>query len=344
MESVAQRVQRALAKRGASSFFGLQYRLGEVGRNRTNPLLLEHFLREHNNRTADEVLGPSFYELEPGIYSDRGLPITDARIATDRAMAALDRLRHQDWAEAFRVIKEELLGEPKTARILETTTIPRPAGEQMLEVFAQALACDWANGSQAVVWVSHDTNWVFPHDYRLWRALEAGFQLRLPVLIVARQLAPATFVLLKAVQANAVQFYSSIVDDESVLAARRDAETAGWFHVRAASSLKDHPARTQIANGLARLALVKHRSPIDEAILLGAKSGLVNPNATLSDLVSWAADASELGLDLPARWVETLSSWSSWPIEQQGRTAVENTRAKAEFGRKTEVSRIGIRV
>lgn len=69
------RIERTLEARRSQSFYGLQYRLGEVARARLDPLFLRHLL------TSERFAG--WRQLREGIYASAELPMHDATVASD---------------------------------------------------------------------------------------------------------------------------------------------------------------------------------------------------------------------------------------------------------------------
>jgi hypothetical protein len=193
---VAARIERALKVRKAMSYFGLQYRLGEVGRNRTNPCLLRHILEQPLEDSATKWL-----QLRPGVFTFSKLPEDDAERLAESCAVALADISEYDWTESLGSVTQKLLSRYHVSSPLQTFESEYFSSNTSLDPSTSIIICDWDTSQHTIVWLSHDTGWISPHDYRLWRVLEAGRIARLPVLIVARQLAPATFVLLKALGA-----------------------------------------------------------------------------------------------------------------------------------------------
>jgi hypothetical protein len=119
------------------------------------------------------------------------------------------------------------------------------------------------------------------------------------------------------------------------------AAVAGWFHVRDTSSLDQHPVNVQIGNALLRLSVLERSLFADEAVDAAVRLGMSQPPSSLDQLIRWGEQAGGIGIELPDRWLTTMNLWRSWEISTHtSRTG----KPKVHFGRKTEVSRVGIRI
>lgn len=271
-------------------------------------------------------------ELVPDIYASSELDEDIARANSETARAALSSICDLDWSHGAELVGWAFESPMGSLRLLEQQTYDRQVCD--FTVRATSILAECSNG--VLVWITHDTNWVYPDDHRLWRVVDVAHSKGVPLLVVARKLSLASFVLFKAIGAYGVQYYSTILPPEQLPILADLERRCGWFHSRHASSLRSHPASRQIALAVSRLS---HSSlpPGAQELLHSAKSfKLDNPNTPAEAFVDWA-DQLGTTASFPEAWYEAVGNWRAWTAYSAKRPG------SALFGRKTEVSRIGVR-
>lgn len=343
LEKIANRITRLLDRYATISEFGAQYRLGEVGRDRIHPKELRRALSELTNnqrpRRGRVQAGPK--QVIEGILVSPDLSEKAARDQSGETLQALESMCALPWLDSSDLIAENALAamEPEFS-VISAYTSPRAIGEVGFDASDRLFRAAWGNGQETILWISHDVNWIYPEDFRLWRAFQESRSQRLPLLIVARAVAPPTFVLLRALGAQATQYYSTIIANEWSKSALVAAENCGWLHLRPALSLQQHPITGHITAALLRLASQTPSEAAGDAIDAATAAGWSNTPFRLRGLIDWATDVST-ELDLPDKWLDTLRDWAAWDSFVMKRTSSKKDGRSIRAG---EVTRIGIRI
>jgi hypothetical protein len=199
------------------------------------------------------------------------------------------------------------------------------------------------------IWITHDLEWLYPDDWRLWEFLRLSISGGRSPILIARKISPVTFSVLKAVRARGVQYYSFLSAGESIGHVTELAQEIGWIHTIGVHEIANHPAVDQLD-----LTVEAAQAPdsVSERHVEEARSlGLADPSTTSANGVKvWALS---LGLTAPPvfwitldRWIESHAQLSDQAKSTVGETETLRTNQASDpmkplgFGRDTQVSRV----
>jgi hypothetical protein len=343
-------------------WFALQYRLSEVGQPHTDPRLLLTTARELALRPKQ--LDPADYPREPlpGVFVSPNTVDAEVDSLTSRVIDQLEAINAETIVS---VSLEALLPSTVTVQHVEENVelLGEPPGYQRIVLTTTA---DFLSGNEVwSLWFSHDAKWIYPDDPRLFAHLAYCAERNLRPIVVARKIAPPTFVLFKAIGIIGLQYYAYIVRDGAIDRLRVAIDDLGWTNTISAQALQRHAFRGRIdgalemlPSGWQRASRILRACPPKK--LLAARDN--DPRA----LLEWLA-SPEMTLVIPTRWKQTVSRWSALEksrrrrkptLEQsssheqaaqasstskEARPSDNGGAAPTIFGRGTEKSRIPIR-
>jgi len=324
-------------------FLGLQYGLCEIGPRRFDPRVLA------NRLSSLESTQQTLRRVAKQVYAVHDASTADTQSLLDD-LTDLSSQIAADLKDATSTIASDL-----AKRLSVTITREEKGRTEILSsdvsVQEPSLFLESASNHQTrLIWISHEFDWLYPTDHRFWRFLGEASATGAAPLIIARKVAPATFVLCKAFGAKALQYYGLItrghlsndgkrralmfrfpqILDPAILAAHRV-----WDHVELITEPTNQTAENPaLLNALSR------------------KFAAVDP--TPSELLEWYAEYPEL--ELPSEWIEGVKAWIDGPsatsadsqrprARQRSRSApthADEGREEPIFGRKTEISRVPI--
>lgn len=311
LDVLANRIDTVLSRYRAIPLHALQYRLGEVGKNRIEPHLLERALVELRNnrrpRRGRAAAGP--WWTPNGLLTSRDLAREEAEVV----------------AESIQPLVSEFAAslQPQTIDALSTTlsdhvqndhdhTFLPTVGPVLLARRIAVMTEDriWrlhASGRPALTWVTHEPDWIYPNDSRLWAFLSRCSQERAQPVVLARKLAVGCFPMFKALGVRGLQYYSTIVADADLARARQLRNELGWSHVAAMSTFKDSQV-VQHLQAAARTA-ASPTPEADRAIADAIQRRFATSAPAPGDLLKWW-EASELHLPRPVR--HAFERWEAW--------------------------------
>lgn len=343
----------AMRARPALPFYGLQYRLCEVGPHRLDPRELRDGLTKLSGTPTGVV------EYCKGIYSDPGA-VREATTKTAQSVQdVLDKLSRLDSTAVFsRFVK--LISDHVDGRLLYRSPHSRP---RTLTPVSQVSARDTVleikrpNARPVRLWVSFDPEWIYPYDDRLWAFLRDCAQEDIHPTVFARKIAPSTFPLFKALDVFGIQYYAWLSPDRCNETLLRAVDTTGLPLLQRLSPLIGGRAIDLIERAVAGRP---HHGISDlsrHAILAAESYGLMQQTtATLDALITWSAITES---PLPDAWRSGIAK-SALPDHMdrtvraplRRHTRADSTPATTNigdekilgFGRKTKVTRVPMRV
>jgi len=285
-------------------FYGIQYRLTEVGPHRFDPKGLKTSLRALGDIRSEE----GFY-VSPELTRQR----RSARIAqTNVCVGRLAAIESPLESIATTIAKE--------LRVDDRLEINGKVGstDDNDELYAQRPSVILGSGRSAtgrsIYWVTHELPWIYPDDPRLWKLIAVAAREQRCPMIIARKVAPATFAICKALGAIALQYYLPVgidVTDELII----EAESIGWPKIIESEDFASHPVIDQLVNHESveqTRALTIRGGAAQKAIRIAEESGFMSSDAIRPPaLLAWA-NASQL--QLPPQWYRAVSKWPEWEL------------------------------
>lgn len=311
IDAIARRTDTILSRYRAIPLHALQYRLGEVGKHRIEPHLLERALVELRNnrrpRRGRASAGP--WWTSDGLLASRDLARDEAEAVSESIQPSVSEfassLRPQTLDTLAMVLSDHVQSDhaPAFSPTVESVLLARHIAVTTEDRVWQL----HASGRQAIMWVTHEPDWIYPNDPRLWAFLSRCSQERAQPVVLARKLAVGCFPMFKALGVRGLQYYSTIVADADLARTRQLRDELGWSHVAAVSTFKDSQLVQHLQNA-ARTA-TSSTPEVDRAIADAIQRGFATSAAAPGDLVKWW-EASELHLPRPVR--HAFERWEAW--------------------------------
>jgi hypothetical protein len=314
IQRVQARLGKLLDRQHALPLYGIQYRLGEVSQARIEPRLLRRVLAElsNNRRPRRGRLDPGPWNLCLNGYASAELTRDRASLLSSRLIDTGRKLAQLNWVASIHELKElvERVSDGECRNEATYTDRRFIVDDATWIASGMTFQVSRSNARQAVaVWCSHDLDWIYPDDWRLWHFLAECAKERLPPVIIARKIAVPTFALLKRLRAVGLQYYSAIVTDEEAFDAKHLRDATKWVHLRTASEMREHAVVGQIANALKRLSHEKMTDETNGLIEHAVSQKLCDEEAaTTSGLLQWAQTIE----GMPRIWLQTLVDWIEW--------------------------------
>lgn len=355
LSAITQRLHRAFHERAIWTYVGLQYRLGEVGRNRIEPRQLRRALAElSNNRRPrrGKVGAPGPWEPIPGIFASPEITLEEAYDAANSVWddaVRLGGINCEEILDRLRAVVETATGTFVVAQDEEVTkdqSDDAPSADTTTFSRTLDLICP---GREISMWLTHEAEWLHPNDSHLWAFLSRCLNRGTRPLIVARHIHGATFAMFRRLGVRGVQYYSMLVSEEDHIELAAVAKEVGWTHVRAVEELAGHPAIDRIHASAKHL----HSSPTtpeaQSAIRAAIDLGLAR-ESTSEGLLAWARQTRMIA---GPKWEEALLRWSAWSAYRTPRRPgfpaggvqeiLKRSEAQAPerriFGRETTITR-----
>jgi hypothetical protein len=317
LQSIGERLERALERRPILPLQSLQYRLGEVGRNRVHPYALlralQGLVRPITSRsTVGRPLQP--WAAAPHLYVSPSCSAEEARVLAQNSERSLEQIAQADWKagfEAFVAAVEQATGPLESVGLLgmDADPVPLTSGIE-IPAESRVLRCRRRGASPVHLWISQDVRWIHPNDPRLWVFLKSCVDENALPLVIGRAIDPAAFPVFEALQVQGLQYYgmwSTVGVRESISAIAGD---LGWFFLNSAEEAGEHRVFGQLSRALQALSASNHpirtREAITEAVVLGLTAP--GPGAT-ERLLRWS-DGPNIGLS--EHWRDTLRRWITW--------------------------------
>jgi hypothetical protein len=362
LSSVAVRMAGQLSAREAMPWFALQYRLSEVGQRRTEPRVLSRVAKELRGQPQRFAPDEQVCEPSPGVFLRPGLIEVDGQSVVKRVTEQLEEIH-----------AATIISLPPDAFVPEGTSVDHVTQNLYADGNASgykrivlSTTADFEfGGDKWSLWFCNDLKWIYPDDPRLFAHLHYCAERQLRPIIVARKIAPPSFVFFKAVGVFGVEFYAHVVRDGTLDRLRVLIEDLGWVNTITVRTLRAHAFRRRVDAALQTTPLHWERAgrllqahPPHK--ILKAKDN--SPRA----LLEWV-ETPGLGLDMPDRWKQTVARWALLEARRKSRKAGDDATSRANdtarptesdnvkaneqpspepqlFGRGTEKSRVPIRI
>jgi hypothetical protein len=353
------RIGSVLKRHKILPFFALQYRICEAGSSRPDPRTLRRALAElaGNQRPRHGRLSSGPEVFADGLYAAAGTTLEELEEHRAELRSTLSKLTNVSGGSVskdFVALVKACLGRADLLPPEEKTTRRICQGFEV-EVESTVFEAENGRGVPVCIWITHDVEWLYPDDPRLWSFLGHAVETGRAPLIVARKISPSTFSVFKAVGARGTQYYAFLEIGSSPQRVADEAKQVGWLYTLPAKNLSNH----QVASHLISLAAAARipSAVCAESIRDALKAGLgdkASPS-TGGQLRAWA---EEHDIQAPPIFWISLDRWREYAgyrrrtrsTQHRGATVLASTAAdqvvqavtdaQRGFGRKTQVTRV----
>lgn len=333
-------------------YYGLQYRICEAGSSRPDPRTLRRALTElaGNRRPRHGQLSAGPLVVGAGLYANEA---TAAESVINHRNDLIDILTDltsgvgSPVSTTLEAFAETSLSHARV-KACDNKTRREICGTIGINVDALVIDGHNGNGVPLSVWMTHDTEWLFPDDARLWTFLEESASAGQAAIIVARKISPATFSVLKALGASGTQYYSFLSNHPQADSIGQRAKQVGWLHTVPATTILSHQVGNQLASLSSRARVPTSHT---ESILRKAiQMGLGGDQTATPRLVKRWAEQHDL-VAPPIFWI-MLDRWTQYAAYRRRTRATSSSGDprtsdapnadvdKHGYGRQTEVSRV----
>ena len=286
-----------ITKRQIMPRLALQYRLCEVGADRLGHEFLP-FQLSAVERSGDVVM------LEPDIYALPSRRRFDTRNDAKHELMNWGLANHcQELDELSGIISGALSDNNFEVQPLRSIT----------EDHRRQLDVQTRNGSASIMLVLKE-HAITVNDPEFWQFLvECALRERQPY-ILARSVSKATFPVLKALGARALQFYfiplqSELADEEILYQAA--AEELGMPRVHLTSEWTDHPVNYLLKKQLNENEPGMQTVAARQAIALASARGFDKARVSPKKIRRWATDIeTRYNIRLPQNWSSMMKQWT----------------------------------
>lgn len=312
IDGVARRVMSALQRRPLLTLQSLQYRLGETGQQRIHPYKLHRALQTLSQKSGTNA-GALFHEAEPYLFVSAELEDTKVSALRSDLNSDITHIADCDWKAGFAGFTEALANH--VGELYPIPARPTPAAAPLSDTRAvdgQSQVFHTApKGVPAVyVWVTQEPQWLISDDPRLWEMVEYCRDRDARLLVLARYIDPASFVLFKALGIRGLQFYNMWAPPAVSARMRTASDRIGWYNVKGSPEGHSHKVLGQVRSALTHLQGYPWTAEISAAVDLARDIGMTTATQpVIAELVCWA---ERCPLDVPRNWINTLRRHLAW--------------------------------
>jgi hypothetical protein len=283
-----------------------------VGKNRIHPRELRRGLAElSNNRRPrrGQIGDPGPWEPVTGIYASADMSFEEARDSASLLLEDVERFRSLNRIEVLDRLRAVL--EQSTRIFVRSETSPDASTNEGRSGTGCAFVDthDLVSRTHGVaMWVTHETEWLYPDNPHLWQFLSRCLQRGIRPLIVARKIHQTAFTLFESLDLRGVQYFSTLVpeEDHEDLSAIRD--RIGWIHLRRVEEIADHSVIEQIDSSARYLKSNPMSPTVHEALQVATRLGL-GATAGPQALLSWVRESDT---KFPKWWMTAIRRWEAW--------------------------------
>jgi hypothetical protein len=319
--TIARRLDLALGRRPLLPLQSLQYRLGETGQRRIHPDALKRALPQlTQSEKAESVGGNSAFvrQIAPLLFTSADLDHSTGSLLLAERSPDLDTLARCDWTAGFAEFEEALatytgrLAEVDTSESLDSRSLSDlQTVQHQSRVYRLT---EFPAGSEIRIWATQDPDWLMADDPRLWANLEYCRAAGAHLLIIARKIDTASFVLFKALGIRGLQYFNMWAPQADRARVSAASDRLGWFSIKGGKEAHSHQIfNKNLGTTLATLRNARWEPDVLLALDMASTAGLAYTGKRVTaELLAWAEEAP---LGLPEKWINTIRRYLAWTAD-----------------------------